>query len=403
MSRIELKFNNIYLHETIESNQNHISKNIIDIDNYKVSGFEYLSYQDVIQGYGKLHINKILNMAQNNYENDIEAMVVLAPGSLCIQLQNAIDFIYPYPIKDFEKIETIFISDYDDLNKIKSIFNKLFDKKFIILNYLFDQNEKQTEIFNNFYKLLIQNEGEYNAKKYVYYGVKTSDKNNFFYSKYKGFNTIVIGDKFKKDYAFFAMPSLFILAINKIDIKALIESAVLTDLEFSEPDINFNELLKYASVLYKYKDSLFIFSTMESVSSPIAKLFKYFYFKILKKLTETQKYPSSFYSSSIDFQKNNRKIFEHFLSIKTNNYDYDIYDDINNEDGLGNLTATSMNAIEVRAKKTAIEIRGKYGQSPIVEMILQDNSERTLADIIIFIQKITLLMCYLEDKNPFEQ
>ncbi|WP_027334017.1 hypothetical protein [Mycoplasma elephantis] len=395
MSNVIVKYHNISVESALKNNSEYVLEVAKLIDDYKIDGFEFLSFKDIIYGYDKKNFKKIFNEANKILDANIENILILCPVIVKTQIKMAIDFLTNKNAIE-KPINTFFICEGDSLDKVYDIFNKLNDKKFIIFNILFSKNNFQNIIFNIFNNSLISSQGKYNSKKYIYFGIKTSDRENFYFAKYNKFNTLVINEKFTENFSFFSYPILFILAIYRINVEEIIKSAVEADIEFNERDTDFNELLKYICVLRMLNKNVISIGFFEKKQESVSKFITLMFFNVVKKVAI-----NSSYSDILTTSFHNTTMLNHFTSFQNKLYDYDIYDDIYNEDNLANIKTLSLNNIQQIIKDSILEIKGNFGNTPIVEFVLKDSSSKTLSHLVIFIQKLTLFLRYLDNKNPF--
>ncbi|UUD37177.1 Glucose-6-phosphate isomerase [Mycoplasmopsis californica] len=400
MSNILINYHNVPVASILEANAPKVLEVANAIENYTIDGFEYLSFKDVIYGYNKKTFLMLAEEVKKINELQIKDIVVICSPIVCKQLAAALDFLMNKHVHSKNTIKTHFISNGDSIDKINEISKKIQQKPFILINFMFSKNNYQKHVFEIFNNLLIASQGKYNSKKYIYFAVKTSDRENFYFAKYKKFNVLVINEKFMENFSFFSYPSLLILALNRVNVEEIIKSAIEADAEFNELDIDFNELLKYVTIVNALNRQTLSFGYFENKNEQLIEFTTSLLLNVSKKIVIQQKYPLAFYTN-VNLMRNGLSTLDHIFSFKNKMYDYDVYDDIYNEDNLANINTLSMNNIQDSIKESTIEVKSNFGNTPIIEFIFEDTSNKTLSHFMVLMQRICILLRYLDAKNPF--
>ncbi|MDJ1646648.1 hypothetical protein [Mycoplasma phocimorsus] len=397
MSKIKINYNYIDIERALKNFSSKTFEVVKEINNYSVKDFEYFNYKDTIYGYNIKTFEKIFQQVNEIYASDIEYCLVICPKTVSLQIEMIIKFLINKYLDNRKYIQIKFVSPDDVTSKIDFLKHKFYEKKFILVNYIFKDNKSQNYLFEIFKTILIKNIGFYNAKKLIYYGIKTSDLQNLYFAKYEGYKTLIINEKLSEEFSIYSIPSLFILALSGVDSKQLVDAAIEAFDEFDYEDIKLNVFLEYVTILLSLDFDFLTLSSFDPATDIVAEFVKEYLFIISNSIVRTSSFPNTYFANWTS--KFNIKCLQHFIWIKEKRFDYEIYDDVNDEDHLSHLDVLNINKMQDTLYNMSKDIQGEYGYRPLIELILTDRSEISISQFIIFIQKVSLLLKYLRSKK----
>ncbi|MDJ1647304.1 hypothetical protein [Mycoplasma phocimorsus] len=397
MSKIKINYNYIDIERALKNFSSKTFEVVKEINNYSVKDFEYFNYKDTIYGYNIKTFEKIFQQVNEIYASDIEYCLVICPKTVSLQIEMIIKFLINKYLDNRKYIQIEFVSPDDVTSKIDFLKHKFYEKKFILVNYIFKDNKSQNYLFEIFKTILIKNIGFYNAKKLIYYGIKTSDLQNLYFAKYEGYKTLIINEKLSEEFSIYSIPSLFILALSGVDSKQLVDAAIEAFDEFDYEDIKLNVFLEYVTILLSLDFDFLTLSSFDPATDIVAEFVKEYLFIISNSIVRTSSFPNTYFANWTS--KFNIKCLQHFIWIKEKRFDYEIYDDVNDEDHLSHLDVLNINKMQDTLYNMSKDIQGEYGYRPLIELILTDRSEISISQFIIFIQKVSLLLKYLRSKK----
>ena len=394
MSKIKVNYNYIDIERSLKNFSARAAQVIKEINNTNIKGFEYFNYKDTIYGYNIKTFEKINEQVREIYASGINYCLVICSKSVSLSIKMVIDFLINRYLDQRDYIKIEFIAPDDVTSKINFLTNKFYEQKFILINYIFEESKQQNTLFNIFKTILIKNTGLHNAKKLIYYGVKTSDLQNLYCAKYEGFKTLIINEKLSSEFSIYAIPSLFILELAGIDSKQMVDSAIEALDEFEYDDIKLNIFYEYIAILLSLDFSFLSLSSFDEPSDNVAIFSKEYLFLLSNTILRTSVFPNTYYANWN--AKFNIHSLQHFIWIKDKRFDYEIYDDVHDEDHLAHLDVLNINKMQEVLYNMSKDIQGEYGYRPLIEFVLADRSETSISQYIIFIQKVGLLLKYLQ-------
>jgi len=201
------------------------------------------------------------------------------------------------------------------------------------------------------------------------------------------------------------------IAMAGIDIRALMEGALLTENVFTKT----SDLSKNIAYLYAvYRHLLFQKGKVIELMATFNHSFEHIleWWKQLAGESEGKKgkgifpasvqYTTDLHSLGQWVQEGNRNLFETFLLVQKSIQSINIPKVMNDKDGLGYLEGKSLDFVNDKAFKGSATAHSEGGV-PSLAITLKERSAYNLGQIFYFFERAVAMTAYLSEVNPFDQ
>ena len=203
---------------------------------------------------------------------------------------------------------------------------------------------------------------------------------------------------------------LFPLAVDGIDIKALLNGAKQATIDLMSPNYQENNAYEYALSRYLLEKKGYIIEIMASFEPSLRNVFEWWKQlfgesegKDLKGIFPVSvTYTTDLHSIGQYIQAGKRQIFETILHVRNQQEDRKLQAVENNFDQLNFLEGKTFHDMNTIAKNSTI-IAHYDGGVPVIQVEIDQLDEYHLGYLLYFFQKACAMSAYLSEVNPFDQ
>ena len=203
---------------------------------------------------------------------------------------------------------------------------------------------------------------------------------------------------------------LFPLAVDGIDIKALLNGAKQATIDLMSPNYQENNAYEYALSRYLLEKKGYIIEIMASFEPSLRNVFEWWKQlfgesegKDLKGIFPVSvTYTTDLHSIGQYIQAGKRQIFETILHVRNQQEDRKLQVVENNFDQLNFLEGKTFHDMNTIAKNSTI-IAHYDGGVPVIQVEIDQLDEYHLGYLLYFFQKACAMSAYLSEVNPFDQ
>ena len=370
------------------------------------AGSEFTGWLELPQRIRNGELKAILSAAQR-IRGRSKALVVIGIGGSYLGARGAIELLRPVPSEDDPKI--FFVGNGLSPDALSDTIARLGDMDFDI-NVISKSGTtlEPALAFRVFRKMLKEKYGSA-AKKHIF---ATTDAHRGALKSLadaEGWECFVVPDDVGGRYSVLSAVGLLPMAVAGIDIKAVINSAIIAfkELDLRSPE---NPAWRYAAArqhLYGHGRSIEILGCDEPSFRFMAEWWKQLYGE------SEGKDGKGLFPASVDFtadlhsmgqyiQEGKRLMFETVVRLGASNSQVYVPKDETDGDGLNFLAGESMDYIRDRAMEGTL-LAHTEGGVPNVIVEADGKTPEALGQLIYFFEYACGLSGYLLDVNPFDQ
>ncbi|TQC51411.1 glucose-6-phosphate isomerase [Mycoplasmopsis mucosicanis] len=411
MSKIELKAYNYY---PDFSNENLIklANDIIQGINYKtINSFENFGFHELTLNFGKYNFEEIKEISQAIIKDNIRDIVIFCDELTIQNALSGIEFVFKYDILAQNKIKYHFINSNDPFEKWFSDFQCLksslnFETCAFIYSKMSSFDTKFIEFIKVFVNYVQQNYGYWRVLRRSFLIAKTDVEEQLSFLEIDEDNKLIIPNILDRRYAFFSEINIILLYLKGLNINNLIEGYRSASIEFTSANLQFNYAFQYGYIRHKLKQEKNKCLNIVS-NSAIKKSLDIFAHLVNSKdikngfWTQNLVFPQDIYSFAPYTLNMNHSYFATFFRLKEQRYDFRIYPELSDKDGVPKYKQNRLNEFNKLNNDGISTTLSNIANVSMIEIVLQSNTEAVLGALICFFYWAQIFEGYINNTNPF--
>lgn len=371
---------------------------------------DFLGWKDWPENYNQNEVKRIKKIVANLKHLQVKVLVVIGIGGSYIGAKAGIEMIKGlYPLNDDS--EVMFLGETLSSSVLAQKLAYLENKDFAI-NVISKSGTtlEPALAFKLLKKILEDKVGKNNAKNYI---IATTDANQGLLldlAKTNEYETFVIPDNIGGRFSVLTPVGLFPLAWSGINIDKVLKGAQKGNQKYSTTILKDNPAYQYAvaRVILSQKYPVELMVQFEPQMQAFSEWWKQLAGESEGKNDKGLFPASAIFSTDLHslgqfIQSGSKVLFETMMFVKNPLLNLQIISDQDNLDKLNylaNLTVHQINHAVFEATKDA---HNKVAKVPLIELILEDFSETTFGELVIFFQRAVAMTAYLLGVNPYDQ
>ncbi|QJR44206.1 hypothetical protein [Mycoplasma miroungirhinis] len=380
-----------------------------------VDGHEFLDFLDLPNK--NLELKKIIDLSFK-WKTEIKVLLVISPYSLSLHSRAIIDYIgnnsfinHQNSDQNQHNIEIIYLDHILSSKELKNLEKYLDDKPFAI--HVISKSGNDIDVLANFEffaEIMERKLGLKNSSQYICLTTNSNTGHLNKINQYKQYQTFTFLDKIPEVYSIFTSVGLLPMACAGIDISRILNGASKAKEDFSSNDLSQNIAYQYAFARLYLKNKGLDHEIFVNFDNDLATFSRYWQYLFAQTNSKENK---SLYLDSANFSKEistKSQFFQQgyknslFLTVLSTQRLFD-------EKHIGNyernkpyfeMPSTTPNQLILYSKNAYNDLFEKIGHYQNIQITLEDNSEDTIGQLIVFLQNSSLMSAYLLGVNPFE-
>ncbi|MBU4690966.1 hypothetical protein [Mycoplasma zalophi] len=421
IGKISLKLANELNSKFTEKYQKIIYGLANNIASRNIDGHEFLDFLDLANP-KNLEVKEISDLSFK-WKTEVNVLLVISAYSLSLHSKSVIDYIgnnhfinHRNLSKNKKNMEIIYLDHILNSKELKNLENYLDDKPFAI--HVISKSGNDIDVLANFQffsEIMERKLGLKNSSQYICITTNPNTGNLNKIAYYKQYKIFTFLDKIPEVYSIFTSVGLLPMACAGIDISRILSGAAKAKMDFSSTNLSQNIAYQYAFARLYLKNMGLdheIFVNFDNDLATFSKYWQYLFSQTNSKENKSLYLDIANFSKEIStrsqfFQqgyKKTQQIDSLFLTILSTQRLFD-------EKHIGNyernkpyfeLPSTTPNQLLLYSQNAYNDLFQKVGHYQNIQITLEDNSEDTIGQLIVFLQNSSLMSAYLLGVNPFD-
>lgn len=378
-------------------------------------GKDFLGWINLPENYDKAEFDRIKSISEK-IRQDSDVLLVIGIGGSYLGARAAIEMLNHsfqslFPDEKRNAPQVIFVGHHMSSTYIRELFDVL-ENKDVSINVI-SKSGTTTEpaiAFRLFRKFLEDKYGEEEAKKRIY---ATTDKEKGALktsADKEGYETLVIPDDVGGRYSVLTAVGLLPIAVSGVSIDDMMQGALASMKDLSEPRLEKNPAYQYAAVrnlLYNKGKTIEMLVNYEPHLQYFGEWWKQLFGESEGKdqkgiFPASANFTTDLHSMGQYIQDGRRDLFETVLHVNHSKKDILLESDETNADGLNYLAGKTIHDINDKAYQGTL-LAHSDGDVPNLVIELPELDAYTFGYLVYFFEKACAVSGYLLGVNPFDQ